>query len=194
MDALVGQVVAELERLKLRDDTIIILWGDHGWKLGDYGAWCKHTNFELDTWVPLIVSVPDQATAGRSSAALVEFVDIFPTLAGLCGLGIPRSCEGTSMVPLLESPERPWKQAAFSQYPRGKLMGYSIRSGSYRYTEWIDRRSGEVVERELYDHEQRPVAERNLAGDPGQAETVRRLSALLDRGKGWKAVRAKVSR
>jgi len=193
MDAQVGRVVGELERLGLRDNTVIILWGDHGWKLGDYGAWCKHTNFEIDTHVPMILSAPGKPSAGKQTDALVEFVDIFPTLADICGLDIPASCEGASMKPLLEDPDRPWKAAAFSQYPRSKMMGYSMRSGPWRYTEWIDRKSGEVQARELYDHTAGPVVARNLADDPEQAETVKRLSALLDGGKGWQAVRQQMS-
>jgi iduronate 2-sulfatase len=193
MDAQVGRVIGELQRLGLREDTVIILWGDHGWKLGDYGAWCKHTNFELDTHVPMILSVPGQVTAGQRTEALVEFVDIFPTLVELCGMEPPLTCEGSSMVPLLEDPQRPWKQAAFSQYPRGgNLMGHTLRCGDYRYTEWIHRKTGQVAARELYDHRQGPVASKNLADDPSYAETVERLSQLLDHGKGWRAVRERL--
>ena len=191
-DALVGKVLGELDRLGLRNNTVIILWGDHGWKLGDYGAWCKHTNFELDTHVPLILSVPGQKTVGRRTQALVEFVDIFPTLAELCGLEVPAACEGASMVPLVADPNRPWKEAAFSQYPRGRAMGYSLRSGRWRYTEWIDRRSGKRVARELYDHAQSGVAQRNLASDPKFHDVVQRLSALLDGGRGWRAVKQRL--
>ncbi len=187
-DALIGRVVNELDALQQRDNTIIVLWGDHGWKLGDYGAWCKHTNFELDTHVPLILSVPDQVTAGQRTNALVELIDIFPTLAELCGLEIPTSCEGTSMVPLIADPTLPWKSAAFSQFPRGQIMGYSVRSARWRYTEWIDRRSDEIVGRELYDHATNPVASRNLADEPEFGDTVSALSNLLDRGQGWRAI------
>jgi arylsulfatase A-like enzyme len=188
-DALVGQVADELDALQLRDNTVIILWGDHGWKLGDYGAWCKHTNFEIDTHVPLILTVPDQKTAGQRTDALVELIDIFPTLAELCGLKIPAACEGTSMVPLVNEPSRHWKKAAFSQFPRGQIMGYSIRSDKWRYTEWIDRRSGKIVGRELYDHSTGPVATRNLAARPEFADTVDELSKLLGRGQGWRTIR-----
>jgi iduronate 2-sulfatase len=191
-DRLIGEVVNELKTLGLRDNTAIILWGDHGWKLGDFGAWCKHTNFELDTHVPLILSVPDQETAGRRTDALVEFVDIFPTLAELCGLEVPTTCEGTSMVPLVDDPTRPWKTAAFSQYPRGKAMGHSIRTGKWRYTEWMDRRSGKVVAQELYDHSAGPVATRNLSNQPELADTVNELSKMLDCGQGWRVIREKL--
>jgi len=138
--------------------------------------------------VPLILADPDFASAaGRSSRALVEFVDIYPTLAELCGLDVPPHCEGTSMRPLLEDPDREWKPAAFSQYPRrGAYMGYSMRTDRYRYTEWIHRETGEIAARELYDHSAGPIATRNLAADPAMEETVRRLSAMLDKGKGWR--------
>ncbi len=188
VDAQIGRVVDALDRLGLAGSTAIILWGDHGWKLSEYGAWCKHTNFELDTHVPMILCAPGHRKGQRSKAA-VEFVDIFPTLAALCGLPVPAACEGTSMVPLLEDPGRAWKAAAFSQYPRGKLMGYSIRSDRWRYTEWIDRKSGKVAYRELYDHATGPVAGRNLADAPEHAITVKRLSGILDGGKGWRKCR-----
>lgn len=188
-DALVGQVLAELERLELNEETIVILWGDHGWKLGDYGAWCKHTNFEIDTHVPMILRVPGRTDEGLRTPALVEFVDIFPTLSDLCGIGVPDACEGASITPLIDDPAREWKAAAFSQYPRSGKMGYTIRSGQWRYTEWINRNTGEVTDRELYDHSDGPVVDRNLIGDAQHASTVERLSELIDGGQGWKAIR-----
>ncbi|MHC4411890.1 MAG: sulfatase, partial [Planctomycetota bacterium] len=153
IDALVGRLLDELDRLKLRDNTVIILWGDHGWKLGEHAGWCKHTNFELDTRVPMILSVPGMKTAGRRTWALTEYVDVYPTLCEVCGLSVPGHLEGRSMAPLLEDPARPWKKAAFSQYPRGKVMGYSMRTERFRYTEWKDRETGKVLARELYDHQ-----------------------------------------
>ena len=107
IDAQVGRLLEELDRLGLRDNTVVVLWGDHGWKLGDYGPWCKHTNFEFDTHVPLIFRAPGSPAA--RDPALVEFVDIYPTLSELCGLDVPPHCEGVSLVPLLEDPERSWK-------------------------------------------------------------------------------------
>jgi iduronate 2-sulfatase len=183
-DALVGKVIDELDRLGLRETTSIVLWGDHGWKLSEYSAWCKHTNFELDTHAPLMLSASG-FKAGQRTTALVEFVDIFPTLCDLSGIPVPPCCEGASMIPLLKDPEQPWKAAAFSQYPRGPKMGYTMRSGKYRYTEWIVRKTGQIAERELYDHSQGPVATANLAARPEHAETVKKLSAMLDKGKGW---------
>ncbi len=190
MDAQVGRVLAELARLGLRENTIVVLWGDHGWKLGDYGAWCKHTNYELDTHVPLILSVPGQRNAGGATSALVEYVDIYPTLAEAC-LNVPGQCEGESMMPLLADPARKWKAAAFSQYPRGKeVMGYTMRTERWRYTEWIAKSAGEVTARELYDHAGSDAASANLAGLPAYAATVQQLSAMLDKGLGWRKVRA----
>ncbi len=192
MDAEVGRLMGELDRLGLRENTAVILWGDHGWKLGDYGAWCKHTNFELDTHVPIILSIPGQTQPGSSTSALVEFVDIYPTLAEACGLGVPAQCEGKSMMPLVEKPERKWKAAAFSQYPRGPIMGYTLRTGRWRYTEWIARKTGEVTARELYDQANGDVANANLAELPEQAPRVRELSAMLDKGLGWRKVRDEI--
>jgi len=187
-DALVGRVLAELDRLGLRDNTVIILWGDHGWKLGEYSSWCKHTNFELDTHVPMILAAPGHKPKQRTDA-LVEFVDIYPTLAELCGLKTPAHCEGTSMVPLLRDPKRPWKAAAFSQYPRGRIMGYSMRTPRYRYTEWRQRRGGQVVARELYDHKIDPGENTNVAGNPANADTVKALAEMMK--KGWRGARPK---
>lgn len=187
VDAMLGQVLAELDRSGLRQNTIVVVWGDHGWKLADYGAWCKHTNFELDVHVPLIVSAPGRRAAGQPTSALVEFVDLYPTLAELCGVGVPGHCEGTSFAPLLDEPDRVWKPAAFSQYPRGRsTMGYSVRDERWRYTEWIDTTRGTCIARELYDHDAGPSASRNLSADPAHAAEVQRLAALLDSGRGWR--------
>jgi iduronate 2-sulfatase len=186
VDTQIGRLLDELDKQGLRKKTVIILWGDHGWKLGEYGDWCKHTNFELDTHVPLLLAAPGKS-GGLTCDALVEYVDIYPTLSALCGLEIPAHCEGTSMAPLLTDPKRPWKRAAFSQYPRGRRMGYTLRSGPWRYTEWIDRKSGKVEARELYDHASTDLAHENLVDQPAHAGTVRKLAAMLKAG--WKAAR-----
>ena len=185
-DALIGRVLAELDRLGLRDNTVIVLWGDHGWKLGEYSAWCKHSNFELDTHVPMIFAGPGVPKA-VATPALTEFVDIYPTLCELCGLDVPKHCEGTSAVGAMKNPKRPWKSAAFSQYPRGKVMGYSMRTARYRYTRWVERKGGKVVARELYDHATSPVATVNLAGRADHAELVKKLDAQC--AAGYRAAR-----
>jgi arylsulfatase A-like enzyme len=182
IDTLVGTILDELDRLDLAEETIVVLWGDHGWKLGECGQWCKHTNFELDARAPLIVRAPGMP-AGGTCRGLVEFVDIYPTLAELCGLEIPTHCEGISMVPLLRNVSRPWKTAAFSQYPRaGNVMGYSVRTERWRYTQWVDRGSDEVIARELYDHADGSTCESNLAADGSRTQEIEELAAILKAG------------
>lgn len=184
IDAQIGRLLDELGRLGIRENTAIILWGDHGWKLGEHGSWCKHTNFELDTHVPMIISVPGQKNKGGRTAALTEFVDIYPSLCEVCSLEVPGHLEGASFVPLMSDPKRKWKNAAFSQYPRGKVMGYSMRTDRYRYTEWQERKTGKVVGRELYDHDTDEAENENIAESPGMKSTVVKLSGMLKGG--WK--------
>jgi arylsulfatase A-like enzyme len=187
MDSQAGRLLDELNRLKLSDNTIIVLWGDHGWHLGDEGMWTKHTNFEIATRAAFMVSVPKMKHAGEATKSLVEYVDVYPTLCELAGLKLPDGLEGTSFVPLLEDPSRAWKKAAFSQYPRkgDTVMGYSMRTDRYRYTEWVTRDSKrEVLARELYDEQADPNETANVAEN--QAELVKDLSAQL--AKGWRDV------
>ncbi len=187
VDSQVGRVLDELDRQGLRQSTLVVLWADHGYKIADYGAWGKGTNFELDTRVPLIVATPDGISAGKSSRALIELVDLYPTLAQLCKLSAPAHCEGTSFAPLLHEPDRVWKPSTFSQFPRGpKIMGYSVRLDSLRYTEWIDRKTKHVVERELYDHSQSEIATRNLVNDPAYTKRLPELAGALAAGFGWR--------
>jgi iduronate 2-sulfatase len=195
IDALVGRLTKSLEDLSLADNTIVLLWGDHGFHLGEQGLWTKANNYELSTRVPLILSVPGHAKPGISSNALVELVDVYPTLAALCRLPAPQGVEGINLQPLLDDPARPWKQAAFSQYPRaregnrhrghGEIMGYAIRTSRYRYVEWRSWQSQQVTARELYDHQSDPHEMRNLASQPGHENTIKTLSRLL--ATGWQA-------
>lgn len=181
-DANVGKLLAELDRLDLRKDTVVIIWGDHGWKLGDYSQWCKHTNFEVDTHVPMIISDPDLPKGIRTNA-LTEFVDIYPTLTELCGLPMPDGLEGVSTVPLFKEPKKEWKKAAFSQYPRPKkIMGYSIRTDQYRYTEWIDQKTNEITDRELYDLKNDPICKESIVFKPENKELVLKLHEQLKAG------------
>lgn len=178
-DAQVGKVMAELDRLGLRDHTIVVLWGDHGYKLGDYGLWCKHTNLELDTHVPLIVSAPGQAR-GKRTKALVEIVDLFPTVVEMTGGKIPAGRDGMSLEPVLEDPARSHRAFALTQYPRGSVMGYSLRNDRWRYNEWIKAGTKEVVARELYDHSETPTPMKNLVDEAEHADLVAGLSKQLD--------------
>lgn len=192
-DAQVGKVLDELDRLGLRQNTIVILWGDHGWKLGEHDAWCKHSNSENDTNAPLLLSVPGMKTAGAHSKSFVEFVDVYPTLAELAGLPLPGQLEGVSFKPLLAEPNRPWKPAVFSQYPRGNgqthvgaLMGYSMRTDRYRLTVWLARDDHTKVDAiELYDESSDPQENTNIAKDPKNQEILGQLMAQWRMG--WKA-------
>jgi arylsulfatase A-like enzyme len=189
MDAQVGRLLDELDRLQLAHKTVVILWGDHGWQLGEHGLWCKHTNYETSTRAALVLSVPGQQSAGRKTDALVEYVDIYPTLVDVCGLPLPSGLEGTSFKPLLDDPRRPWKKAAFSQYPRnvagrGRGMGYTIRTDRYRLVEWsVPGKDFRAYE--LYDHRADPGENVNLAQRPEHAATIKELAAALQAG--WRA-------
>ncbi|MGQ9505908.1 MAG: sulfatase [Thermogutta sp.] len=185
VDAQIGRLLAEVENLGLKEETIVVLWGDHGWHLGDHGLWCKHTNFETATRCLMIFRVPGQKNPGSKTNALAEFVDIYPTLCELCGLPIPDGLEGTSLAPLFDDPNRPWKTAAFSQYPRSGVMGYSMRTDRYRYTEWRPRKGGTPVAIELYDHESDPQENVNLASRPEYQKLIGELKKQLDAG--WRA-------
>jgi len=198
-DAQIGRLLEALERLGLRKNTIVVLWGDHGWKLGEHGSWCKMTNYDVDTRVPLILSAPGAypRSRGKRSASLVEFVDIYPTLCEMAGLEVPESLEGSSLVPLLEDPGATVKTAAFSQFlrngvwqcPDGKdYMGYTIRTDRYRYVEWRGWKSGELVARELYDHRTDPGEDVNVAALPERAVTVKRMARRLRAG--WRTARS----
>ncbi|HUS38852.1 MAG TPA: sulfatase-like hydrolase/transferase, partial [Pirellulales bacterium] len=183
IDAQIGRLLAALDGLRLRENTVIVLWGDHGWKLGEHNGWCKQTNFEIDTRAPLIIAAPGAAANGKDSRALVEFVDIYPTLCDLAGLPVPAALEGTSLKPLLEDASRSVKTAAFSQFPRrhegAEYMGYAMRTDRYRYVEWQDRRTREVVTTELYDHIRDPLENTNIAGLEENKPVLKRLSRQM---------------
>ncbi|HEV8605483.1 MAG TPA: sulfatase [Tepidisphaeraceae bacterium] len=189
MDAQLGRVLDQLESLGLADKTIIVLWGDHGWKLGEHDAWCKHTNVEDDTRAPLILSLPGMKSSGKHTGALVEFVDVYPTLTELAGLPLPKHLEGVSAKALVDEPNRAWKTAAFSQYPRnpaGKsLMGYTMRTDRYRFTRWVQRNDPSKIEAvELYDHSVDPQENQNLAEASENKDLVGQLHRRMNAG--WK--------
>lgn len=161
-DAQVGRVLDELDRLGLRERTIVVLWGDHGYHLGEMGLWNKHTNFELAAHVPLIFRSPNQKQPGASTNGLAELVDVYPTLCDLAGLQTPEDLEGSSLAPFILRGSPLGKVAAFCQYPRKAAMGYSVRSDGHRYTEWR-KPGGEVLARELYDYGDTRIETQNLA-------------------------------
>ena len=201
MDAQLGLVLDELDRLDLAKNTIVVLWGDHGWKLGEHDAWCKHSNAENDTNGALLLSVPGMKHAGAKATGLVEFVDIYPTLAELAGLPLPAHLEGLRFKPVLDHPTRPWKPAAFSQYPRPgnsatggiPLMGYSMRTERYRFTVWLHRDDpGKVADIELYDHQTDPQENLNVAKSPAHRELLEQLMAQW-RG-GWQGAQRAITK
>ena len=173
MDAQVGRVLDALDRLKLSENTIIVLWSDHGYNLGQHGQWMKQSLFENSARVPLIIAVPGQG--GKTSPRTVELLDIYPTLTELCGLPAPNYLQGKSLSTLLNNPSAKWDRPAFTQVKRKDIMGRSIRTERWRYTEWDEGKAGV----ELYDHQNDNDEFTNLAQDPKFAETVKELSAKL---------------
>ena len=186
MDAQLGRVLDELDRLDLAKNTIVVLWGDHGWHLGDHGMWCKHTNYEQATRIPLVVYAPGVAKPGGRALALAETVDIYPSLCELAGLPVPTGLEGTSFVAALKDPAgAASKQAVFHVYPRsprgmGELLGRAVRTERFRLVEW--KKPGAAPDTailELYDYQMDPEETRNLATTaPEVVSTLRAIRSM----------------
>ena len=182
MDAQVGRVLDELDRLQLREQTIIVLWGDHGWHLGDHGYWTKHTNYEQANRIPLVIVAPGVTSPESVTRQLAETVDVFPTLAELAGLPAPRGpqpIDGVSLVPVLRDPERRVRDHAYHAYPRNDRLGRAIRTERYRLVEWKrPGASADTAEYELYDYVADPAESRNLAVEqPAVVADLRRILA-----------------
>jgi iduronate 2-sulfatase len=181
VDAQVGTVLDELDRLELADRTIIVLWSDHGFHLGDHGWWTKHTNYEQANRIPLMVVAPGVTSPGTSTRQLTESVDLYPTLAELAGLpppAGPQPIDGVSLVPVLRDPARRVRQHAYHAYPRSKL-GRAIRTARYRLVVWGDTPGTPAdVTVELYDYETDPLETQNVASR--HPEIVAELRATLD--------------
>lgn len=181
MDAQLGRVLDALDRLGLAQKTIVVFVSDQGYHLGEHRLWHKMSLFEGVARAPLIIAAPGRKGNGQASPALVELVDVYPTLAQLCGLEVPKGLDGRSLVPQLDNPQAPARQAALTEVQRGRgkgqgpLRGYSIRTPRWRYTEWDEGRAGA----ELYDHQTDPQEFHNLARDPAHAATVQELRKLL---------------
>ena len=184
MDAQVGILLNTLESLGTLDNTIIVLWGDHGWHLGDHDLWHKHTNFEEATRAPLIIAGPG-IKSGKTNS-LTEFVDVFPTICDLAGVVIPKNLDGKSLKPLMLNNKAKGKEYAISQYPRklkkaemaklgyadAKMMGYSLRTNQYRYTIWMNNfnskeafNESQVYASEMYDYVKDPLEKVNVVND-----------------------------
>ncbi|MFM1941225.1 MAG: hypothetical protein RI897_207 [Verrucomicrobiota bacterium] len=182
-DSQIGRVLDELDRLKLTNNTIIVLWGDHGWHLGDHGYWTKHTTYEQANHIPLLIIAPGITQPGSTTSQPAETVDIFPTLAELAGLPTPtgpQPIDGLSLVPVLRNPNHRVRDHAYHCYPRGDRLGRAIRTERYRLVEW--KKIGatpDTAEFELYDYVVDPPETRNLAAD--QPTVVQELRAILAR-------------
>jgi iduronate 2-sulfatase len=191
IDAQVGLIMEALEKNGLKDNTIVVLVGDHGWKLGDHAMWCKHTNFELDTRVPLIISGPGIKSNQRTNS-FAEALDIYSTLAELTGLQPPAHLQGTSLVPVLQNPGTSVKDAAYSVWPsyhgvrtdeEKVILGYSVRTDEFRYTEWIHLATDSLLDRELYDHRQNNREEINVINDPSVAGFLPQLEERIENNR-----------
>lgn len=195
IDAQIGRLMDELERLGIAENTIIVLWGDHGWKLGEHNSWGKMSNFEIDTRVPMIFSGLGASAKGQKSNALTEFVDIYPTLLEMTGFEVPGYLHGRSLSTLLEDPSRIVKDAAYSQFLLGRFgpprtrekerMGYSVRTENFRYTEWyawdkVNKMPGEFLDSELYDHRTNHGENINVAHDNSYKNIKDKLAQYID--------------
>jgi iduronate 2-sulfatase len=184
VDGQVGRVLDALDSLGLATNTIVVLWGDHGWHLGEHGLWQKMSLFEESARVPLIIRAPGMTGNGTSSPRVVESLDVFPTVAELANVKAPASLAGKSLVPLLKKPTAKWDRPAFTQVTRGgtnsPIMGYSIRTERWRYTEWDGGKRGT----ELYDHDNDSQEFKNLAQQDEFAAVVKDLSQCIATMKG----------
>ncbi len=190
MDAQLGKVLDALDASGVADRTIVTFVADHGYHIGEHTLWGKTSNFELDARVPFFIGAPAMKGAGKRTASPTELLDLFPTLTALCGLPKPDGLEGTNLGPLLDDPSLALKPAAFTQHPRPAyydrepskqpaVMGVSVRTARVRYTEWRDWKTGEPVERELYDTASDPNEMKNAADSPALAEAQAEAAALL---------------
>lgn len=187
VDTQIGKILDKLDQTGVKDHTIIILWGDHGWHLGDHGLWCKHTNFEQATRAPLIIASPGMKR-GAISNNITEFVDIFPTICELARLKSPDALDGESLVPVLKDPGLATGDFAISQYPRGdEIMGYSMRTDHYRLTLWFRGHFREekiavkdkIEAVEFYDYQTDPLETRSLVNVPEYNELMRKMTQEL---------------
>ena len=196
VDALLGDLISHMKEIGIYDNTIIIIWGDHGWKLGDHNSWGKMTNYNIDLKVPMIIRYPNQENKGAQTFEITELIDMFPSLCELAGIDAPDYMQGTSFVPLIKNPDRQWKSAAFSQFHRrpkvsadGKrYMGYSMNTKKYHYIEWYawnhkTGKRGDLKSIELYDNEQDPHETINIAEKDSLSSTIKDLSKQL--ANGW---------
>jgi len=177
-DAQVGKLLAALDRLELANNTIVVLWGDHGWNLGEHTLWCKHSCFDVSMHAPLIVKAP-AIEGNKKTPALTEFIDIYPSLCELAGLPLPKHLEGQSFVPLMKNPTLKWKSAAIGRYRSGD----TIRTDRHRFTQYRDE-AGTPFIHMLFDHAADPGENVNLFEHADQAARVKTLTKKLLGAKG----------
>jgi uncharacterized sulfatase len=177
VDAQVGRLLAALERLNLAEKTIVVFWGDNGYHVGELGLWKKQSLFENSARVPVIIAAPGQKTKGKACFRTVELLDLYPTLASLCHLTPGHKLAGQSLKPLLDDPKGSWDKPAFTQVWRGSFSGHSVRTERWRYTEWDDGKKGV----QLYDYQNDPGEQCNLAEDPKRTQTMAELKTLIQR-------------
>ena len=175
-DAQIGKLLSELDRLKLTENTIVVLWGDHGWNLGEHTLWCKHSCYETSMQIPLIVRAPG-IKGGQRRAALIESIDVYPSLCKLAGLPLPEHLQGQSFAGLMRNPKADWKQAAVGRYRNGD----TIRTDKFRFTEYRDPKA-KTTSRMLYDHSNDPGENINVSKK--QPDTISDLASQLKRLKG----------
>ena len=174
-DALIGSLLDELDRLQMTDNTIVVLWGDHGWNLGEHTLWCKHSCYETSMRIPLIVRMPG-VTDGRRTPALTESIDVYPTLCELAGIPLPEHLQGRSLVAVLKNPDIEWDATATGRYRNGD----TIRSADYRFTKYTNGQ-GRVTARMLYDHSTDPDENVNRISDQELGDSIKRLAGQLRR-------------
>ena len=185
-DAQIGLLLDALDDHGLSDQTVVAVVGVNGSHLGELGLWNKNSNYEAATHAPLVVRAPGQRNAGRKTEALVESVDVFPSLCSVCGIPFPETREGSSWQGLYDDPKRLWKRAVFSQHPTtipgvGPGMGYSMRTARYRYTEWSGLDSPYSTA-EIYDYKESPIELRNIANRPEHGPLVNGLAHMFREG------------
>jgi arylsulfatase A-like enzyme len=166
-DSQIGKLLLELKVLELDKNTVVIIWGDHGWNLGEHGLWCKHCNYETSLRAPVILKVP-WLEGGLQTDALIEFVDIYPTLCELAGLNIPDHVQGESLLKYMDNPSLPGKPFVFSRWQKGE----SVKNVDYRYTEWIDTTGTRFAEM-LYDHQTDYDENHNISGEEEHTDIIR---------------------
>jgi len=197
VDAQIGRILAALKEHGHADNTIVVLWSDHGWKLGEHNGWGKMSNYEIDTRVPLLIATPDSRSAGQRISSPVELLDLFPTLCELAQIEIPTFVDGKSRVDMLNNPTNKYRSVAYSQYyrrhdhsedpqpsqflqtpPVRQYMGYALRTATHRYVQWREFETGAITAQELYDHRTDDGETENIF-EKASPELINELSTML---------------